>query len=420
MTGANTDNNAPRSLLFSRKAARANLIIAGQGVFVFDNQESTVGCGFNLFNADRSDGLNVAFTSSGVKVKQIANDDGFDDGNNTTGLVDKSGVYYWFSVDSKNQRLIAGVGEARMETAIYAYQFTPVGSAKTLLESLRSIELLPNSPVRMLRLLRDPVTWTVPLYVKAMEELTMDDIAEGHYMPKANLSAVSQQLYECIGGSNFQLDTPEFPDFAKAIQHSIVTPGLWCYERLLAKATEFTKEPNPAETYLRITLGMNNGESPGIPYVMEIWPAGNYSPVHNHGGADAVIRVLHGEIRVSLFPYLSADSVGPFAVADFRSGDVTWISPTLNQVHQLHNVGTEACVTIQCYLYESNDTRHYDYFDYIDGDGSKKQYEPDSDMDFVAFKALMKTEWDTVTTVEEQHPVSSKRNWCCPNPFSAR
>jgi len=326
----------------------------------------------------------------------MCNEDGFIDDNNTSGLIDKIGVYYWFSIDSKNQRLIAGVGEARMETAIYTYQFTPCKSVKSFLESLQSVELMPNSTVKPLRLLRDPVTWTVPLYVKTMEELTMDDIAEGYYMPKANLSAVSQQLYESIGGPNFQLDTPEFPDFAKAIQHSIVTPGLWCYERLLAKATEFTKEPNPAETYLRITLGENNGDSPGIPYVMEIWPAGNYSPVHNHGGADAVIRILHGSIQVSLFPYLSADGVDPFAMAGFGFDDVTWISPTLNQVHQLRNVGTEACVTIQCYMYESNDTRHYDYFDYIDGDGSKKQYEPDSDMDFVAFKSLMKAEWDAV------------------------
>ena len=135
-----------------------------------------------------------------------------------------------------------------------------------------------------------------------------------------------------------------------------------------------------------------------------------------------MIRVLHGSIRVSLFPYLTADGVDPFTVADFWTGDVTWISPTLNQVHQLRNVGDEACITIQCYMYESNDTRHYDYFDYIDGDGSKKQYEPDSDMDFLAFKALMKAEWDAVAavpTVDEQHPVRSKRNWCCPNPFSA-
>jgi len=92
-------------------------------------------------------------------------------------------------------------------------------------------------------------------------------------------------------------------------------------------------------------LGMNGGESPGIPYVMEIWPAGHYSPVHSHAAADAVIRVLHGSIHVSLYPFLS-DSVPPFGEADFALGDITWISPSLNQTHQLKNITKDVCVTI--------------------------------------------------------------------------
>jgi len=44
-------------------------------------------------------------------------------------------------------------------------------------------------------------------------------------------------------------------------------------------------------------------------------------------------------------------------------------------------------------MYEENNLAHYDYFDYIDEAGAQQQYEPDSDMDFVAFKARMKSEW---------------------------
>jgi hypothetical protein len=221
----------------------------------------------------------------------------------------------------------------------------------------------------------------------------MADIAGGTIMPSANLSTMGQKLYRCISGRRFVLDDREFPDFSKAIEYSIATPGCWCNTTLKKKATEFNKDkPNFAETYLRITLGQNNGESPGIPYVMEIWPAGHYSPVHNHGGADAVIRVLHGSIHVSLFPYLAA-SEPPFAVTRFKEGDVTWISPTLNQIHQLKNVDKKTCVTIQCYMYETEDTAHYDYFDYVDDGGKIDPYEPDSDMDFLAFKALMRQEW---------------------------
>jgi uncharacterized cupin superfamily protein len=221
----------------------------------------------------------------------------------------------------------------------------------------------------------------------------MEDVASASVMPVANLPPMSQKLYNCIAGPKFVLDTDDFPDFYQAIEYSIATPGRWCYETLKRKANEFNKnKPNPLETYLRITLGQNNGESPGIPYVMEIWPGGHYSPVHAHAGAEAVIRVLEGRINVSLFPFLSG-GVKPFGVAEFAPGDIMWISPTLNQTHQLKNMGTMTCVTIQCYMYDEANKVHYDYFDYLDNGANVRQYEPDSDMDFLEFKKLMRKEW---------------------------
>jgi hypothetical protein len=167
---------------------------------------------------------------------------------------------------------------------------------------------------------------------------------------------------------------------------------------LINKSKEFSKDkPNILETYLRITLGQNNGESPGVPYVMEIWPVGHYSPIHNHAGANAIIRVLHGNINVKLFPFLTSktDSIIPFGEANFKKDEITWISPTLNQTHQLKNLDTnkETCITIQCYMYDENNKSHYDYFDYIDENGDKQQFEPDSDMDFIKFKETIKKEW---------------------------
>ena len=92
---------------------------------------------------------------------------------------------------------------------------------------------------------------------------------------------------------------------------------------------------------------------------------------------------------------------------DFSTGQITWISPTLNQIHQLKNLETnkKTCITIQCYMYEKGDTTHYDYFDYLDDNGNVQQYEPDSDMDFVEFKKLMKQEWDN-------RPKTKRRNLC--------
>jgi len=306
-------------------------------------------------------------------------------------------VYFWFSLDSQNKRLYYGIGEPRLETANFFYLFSKTHSDnrnyKKILESLNRLEY-DTYTIEFVKLIKDPIIRNIPLLIKDTDEITMDDIAKGTYMSIDNLSIVSQKMYRCISGKKFVLNTSDFPDFTDAIEYSIRTPGLWCNTMLQNKSREFTPDnPNILETYLRITLGENNGESPGVPYVMEIWPTGHYSPIHSHAGAEAVIRVLNGTIHVKLFAHLN-HGIKPFSTADFKENDITWISPTLNQTHQLVNKSNiETCITIQCYMYDEKDRAHYDYFDYIDGDGHIQPYEPDSDMDFVKFKELMRQEW---------------------------
>jgi hypothetical protein len=404
MTFTDIALKAPLSKPLKSTDQSTDLIVKGQCTFLFSNKNNTKPCIFYIYNEDKSDGYKVILGVEFVLVIRISDGTQYTDSTNTLGLDKNPGAYYWFSLDTQNQTFRVGVGEARVETIIYKYTFffTEDANRKTnkkLMESMTSIQIAKESTfLEPIKLLRDPVTNKLANQVIDTDSITMLDIALGTYLPKANLSLQGQQLYHCISGKNFTLDTPDFPDFVEAIEYSIKTPGAWCYERLKAKSTEFNKDkPNPLETYLRITLGQNNGESPGVPYVMEIWPVGHYSPIHNHGAADAIIRVLNGEINVSQFPYLcsSKQGVEPFAVNTFQKNQITWISQTLNQVHQLKNLpeNTATCITIQCYMYEQSDTSHYDYFDYIDDDGKEQQYEPDSDMDFAQFRMRMKVEW---------------------------
>ena len=410
MTFTNTAYKAPVSLKIKKDTEKVNLIFRGQGVILFTATES---CSLTFCDVSGTPGMKVKFTDQGVFVNLEPSNEPLV-AESSKGLVNQTGAYYWFSLDAQNQRLYAGIGEARKETSIYSYQFPKEQNKKLFLESIVSVT--PEN-LQITRVLRDPITRSIPLLVKNTEELTMDSLASGMYLPKANLSLTSQQLYDCISGKQFTLNTPDFPEFTQAIEHSIATPGKWCYEVLKQKSTEFNKDkPNEKETYLRITLGENNGESPGIPYVMEIWPVGHYSPIHNHGNADAVIRVLNGSINVSLFPFLSGDAVEPFAKADFKKEDITWISPELNQVHQLKNLDTnkDTCITIQCYMYENNDRSHYDYFDYLDESGAKQQFDPNSDMDFVEFKKTIKKEWEEFQKEKQKEviqPVQIKKPW---------
>ena len=393
------------------------LPVHGQGVFLFNITQGASSCSFRLVTADQSNGLLITFATGHVWVKEIASMKPLDDPNNSQGISTHAGAYYWFSLDSQNQRLYAGVGEARLETAVYSYTFPAADKAayeatKSFLESITTV-VYPEY-IQPIRLLKDPIRRRIPLAVKNTDELTMEHIATDAYMPKANLPPIGQKLFDCIAGKQFKLNTADFPDFTQAIEYSIRTPGLWCYQKLRDKSREFNPDvPDLSETYLRITLGENNGESPGIPYVMEIWPVGHYSPIHSHAAAAAIIRVLNGEINVSLYPFLCAekDGVKPFGSATFTEGDITWITPTLNQTHQLKNLdmNSETCITIQCYMYPSGDKSHYDYFDYIDADGKQQPYEPDSDMEFLAFKELIRKEWAARPRPVEA--VASKR-WC--------
>ena len=392
--------NLPKRLNFSKNKKNINLIIKGQGVFVFNCNNNKENSSFNIYNEEKNNGLKIIFTFNGIEIYNISTNEKYEDINNTIGLSYLNNAFYWFSLDSQNQILRAGIGETRLETVIYEYKFINDNDYeinKQFLESLSNIEI--NNNINCLKLLKDPVINKIPLVVKNSNDITIDDIAENIYMPKSFLSYNSCILYDSVCGNNFVLNTKDFPNFSKAIEYSIKTEGCWCNNKLKEKSTEFDKDkPNLNETYLRITLGKNSGESPGIPYVLEIWPVGHYSPIHSHANTDAIIRVLRGEINVKLYPFLCPDKneLKPFAISNLKKNEITWISPDLNQVHQLKNLetNTKACITMNCYIYTQNDNKHYDYFDYIDSDNKLQQYEPDSDMDFVKFKQLMKTEWN--------------------------
>ena len=74
---------------------------------------------------------------------------------------------------------------------------------------------------------------------------------------------------------------------------------------------------SPQQCYIRVSVGLPCGTSPGIPYVMEIWPPGHFSPIHNHGNAFGVVRLLHGSISSALHALLHSSSA--FLMC-FRSG----------------------------------------------------------------------------------------------------
>ena len=294
---------------------------------------------------------------------------------------------YWLSLDSNNSRLRYGKGE--MLRTLMLLEYIWASDTQQVMDFPKELAQVLVTPVAVaaLEILPIPVNMDPSPYVVSSDTVTMESLSFNLNSVITDLPPACQQLYETVAGRGITITPPDFPDFPQAIQHSILTPGCICYEEL--------KKKDPAFGYLRVTIDGNLGDSPGQPYVLEIWPAGNGSPIHNHGRACAIIHVLYGQIEVSLFPALSPTILTPWGKVTFNTGDVTFLTPDYYQIHQLNNPLPKDgafCATIQSYRYPDEDHVHYEYFDYIEN-GQVKQFTPDSDWTYLDFKRLIEQEW---------------------------
>ncbi|KAF9968767.1 hypothetical protein BGZ73_009155 [Actinomortierella ambigua] len=313
-------------------------------------------------------------------------------------------ISYWMSLDYMNARVRFGKGEMLPQLIVFE---APLTVAASTYKSLCYIGLatwtgtpLPVALDHMLWPL--PVVLTPSPMLVPSDRMTLNMIAHNEATVVASLPDACRVLYGNVAGPDIKLDMPDFRDFSTAINHSIITPGCICYEKLKKKAGEFGKF-EPQETYLRITIGPNQGDSPGSPYVLEIWPGGHYSPIHDHGAACAVIKVLHGDIWVELYPALNPKITDFFTEAIFHEGEVTYLTPEYYQVHRLvnRNQPGNMTATIQCYRYPDDNTVHWEYFDYIDGT-TIKRFTPNSDWEYSEFRELIRAEWAKAQSVVER------------------
>ena len=230
-------------------------------------------------------------------------------------------------------------------------------------------------------------------------KLSLMDLDTNEYIFSANLPPACQELYANVArGGNIDLDWPSTdgqPKLSDAIRYSINTEGKILYNKLKEKATEFSTKSNPNETYLRVTLGVHRGNSPGVPYVLEIWPYRHYSPIHSHGNAYAIIKVVHGSISVHVHnKKVKHHDQEPLKKVTISKGDVTWISPNWYQTHRLINdISGDYCATIQCYQYGEEDQQHCPYFKYVSDENQIENFFPNSDFRFNTLREKLLEEY---------------------------
>ena len=149
------------------------------------------------------------------------------------------------------------------------------------------IHVEPIIAIRKQPLIKNPS----PLVLHATQA-TLENIDMGKYTFSSELPPPCKALYDTIRhlklDSAFEAGESDV-SFIKAIRFSINTEGCRLHELLQTKK------------YLRITMGIGRGDSPGNAYVLEIWPPGASSPIHNHGAVCGIVKILHGTIQNGVF-----------------------------------------------------------------------------------------------------------------------
>ena len=210
-------------------------------------------------------------------------------------------------------------------------------------------------------------------FVKDREPLisknpTMIDIDSRNLVIPEDLPEEGRRLFKRIENlGNSDIDKK----LIDAINFSLYTKDCLLYERLKEKKFN-SKDPNM--TYLRVPFGYDVGApgQPGQPIVLEIWPKGHYSPVHNHGDSVAVIKLLSGTLRSEWYNPLSDNyNEIPKVIksAILHKNDLTWMTPCYYQTHKLISIDKDkAAVSIQGYahIHSSNPYEKYkDFFNFI-------------------------------------------------------
>ena len=255
------------------------------------------------------------------------------------------------------------------------YQDEQIRKLRSLVDVEKSVSFYPH-----------PLTHNWSPLVLDSSKATLDILSTNLFTMSASLPAICRELYENVSSPGVTLDWPyKNPRFSDVINYSIKTEG-----KILKEKLEEKKE-NGKFQYLRINVGTDRGSSPGIPYVLEIWPPGSESPIHSHGNAYAVEKVLYGTIKFTIYNKTWDKEKTQEELMSFTAtqGDVSWMSPNWFQTHKLTNESNELfCATLQCYKYGQDDELMWPYFDYLE-DKTVEEFLPASDFEW-SFKKLRK------------------------------
>ncbi len=325
---------------------------------------------------------------------------------------------YWLSYDRDACVIKYGKGYVMVQTTLLKYDFLEGLSEQEQEERKKELAdffspgkpqyvmvfLTPITKGKVLINVEKPFNFeTNPLagnyspIVIDSSELTLFELDTNQFMPSASLSAACHTLYQNVKSCELEYPRISTIKLSDAIRYSLETKGKCLNTILENKKGEFG---DPSMVYIRVTLGPDLKTGPGIPYVLEIWPKQCKSPIHSHGAACAVIKVLFGEIHIGVYNKASnpPKKMSTLMEFDAKHGQFTWMDHNWFQSHQLKNISDDFCATIQSYRYTDVDSIHWPGFDYISEETgevyAQETFLPNSDITFIKMRDTVLKEYE--------------------------
>ncbi|CAF3590853.1 unnamed protein product [Rotaria socialis] len=312
---------------------------------------------------------------------------------------DSSWHCYWLTFYGEYRMIQYGIGEIRPRFKIL--EVHPHECDKISINNISYLHMkvsndLNNKPTEYFKdnfrifIGTEPVIFDPPLLVISPIEFSPTHPANIKGVLAPLLRNPCRNLY--VEVIDFSLNAESFPNFIETVEQSIRNPAGWCYKKLKEKQNHFGKSRVEA-SYLCIALDQLENDKPICPCLIKIWPPGHHSPVHNHGDAYGIIRVLHGKILIKFFPFLSVNLRQDSLMEQlFVENQVTWMIPKLNQTYQMKNLDMDVscCITIHCYQHKTDDAIFCERFDFITNDGHRiEHYDCLPDTNYLTFKNMM-------------------------------
>ncbi|KAJ1333637.1 cysteine dioxygenase [Microdochium nivale] len=121
-------------------------------------------------------------------------------------------------------------------------------------------------------------------------------------------------------------------------------------ERYVSDVDEWCKYAmaSPHMAYTRNLVDEGNGKAN---LLILVWTPGKGSPIHDHGNAHCIMKILHGNLTETRYDFPDGDTEKPMAVkseAVHSTNQVAYMADELG-LHRVSNQGTDFAVSLHLY-----------------------------------------------------------------------